>query len=360
MPRPSTRFLLLALILLAGCSGPSGDTARDATDHSGKLRYPWAVIPIPASADFYSVHFIDERHGWIAGGGHLVQGGLVGHTEDGGLNWDFANNVAPTKRGASFAIRDVHFWSAERGVAVGSHGVVAQTFDGGRTWTVVRRGPGYESLIDLQFVDAGHGFAVGTRELLETVDGGDTWSPVRAEESGNDGRMSGRAIHFLDRRRGILVGKHGKLRRTVDGGRSWHAPLAMPSLSGQQALLDVTFADRRNGWAVGEKGLILHTDDGGANWTHQPSGVRDGLTSVRFHDSRRGWAVGYDRGRRRSVVLSTDDGGIQWSEAYVLPFEELEGLHLDDSGALWAIGRHGSRGPQVLLHRRPGDDIAGL
>ena len=133
---------------------------------------------------------------------------------------------------------------------------------------------------------------------------------------------------FLDAQNGWVVGDHGTIIHTADGGVTWEG-----QRSGTiHKLKSVFFTDAQHGWAVG--GMTLHetdginlglwipdcivaTTDGGATWRGQNPGftginprINVDLESVYFVDDQHGWAVGswyYE-----SLILATSDGGKTW------------------------------------------------
>jgi hypothetical protein len=68
----------------------------------------------------YSIHFINENTGWMAGAF-----GLILHTTDGGSNWDLQNNMSVTWLGSIFFIDENNGWTA------GSFGLILHTNSGG-------------------------------------------------------------------------------------------------------------------------------------------------------------------------------------------------------------------------------------
>lgn len=101
----------------------------------------------------------------------------------------------------------------------------------------------------------------------------------------------------------IAVGDRGKIFRSQDAGKTFHA---VPSKT-KASLSSVNFPDARIGWIVGQGGVILHSSNGGVEWLSQISGVNKYLMDVNFIDAYRGCAVGAD-----STVIVTSDGGRTW------------------------------------------------
>jgi len=110
----------------------------------------------------------------------------------------------------------------QRVVAVGYHGSIYWTEDGGNSW--------HKGLTD-------------TERLLYSVSMGDS-------------------------KRGWAVGQSGTVLRTVDGGKNWKS---QPNLKVDEGshLFGVHAIDGDNAWAVGEWGTRIHTEDGGETWIDQ-------------------------------------------------------------------------------------------
>src|SRR5438309_799853 len=70
-----------------------------------------------------------------------------------------------------------------------------------------------------------------------------------------------RGASFVDASTGTVVGEHGTIVRTTDGGNSW----TIQSSATTQTLWAVSFVDGNHGTAVGESGTIVATTDGGAH-----------------------------------------------------------------------------------------------
>lgn len=101
-------------------------------DSSG-ARWGFADLKIPAEVasqcDFRSVA-LNGSHLWVVG----RPGSVVFHSPDFGQHWE----VQPT--GQSVPLHSVHFFNESNGWAVGDFGTILGTTDGGRNWTVQRRG----------------------------------------------------------------------------------------------------------------------------------------------------------------------------------------------------------------------------
>lgn len=279
------------------------------------LAQSWAPTPIPTSETIRAVHFVSEDLGWAAG-----YAGVVLRTEDGGASW--LPQVSETTSQRLLAIR---FVDASNGwLAAGRH--VAYTTDGGADWipvtidgnpnvfrnsifassatqawapavcgSCVQRwfyrytvGPGGSTaeqtydltsssaqFIDLHFIDADNGWAVGTNGLVRRITAASSDTPGFAPQTSGV-VLQLNAIHMLDANLGWIVGNTGTILATTNGGAQW-----TPQTSGTSAnLRDVSFRDAQNGWAVGDVGTILVTADGGANWDPEDSTVDTTLWSV--------------------------------------------------------------------------------
>ena len=109
-------------------------------------------------------------------------------------------------------------------------------------------------------------------------------------------------IHFADAKHGWIVGHHGWILHTANGGVSWEKQ----TVNTNEDFKAVYFTNLRNGWAVGDKGLIATTDDGGRYWTLQKSAVPTLFLDVFFLNSKTGWIAGQDG------LVYTKNGGKTW------------------------------------------------
>lgn len=312
---------------------------------------PWTEQEVPTDAAFRDIFFLDEEHGWIVGGGVHVKGGIIGETRDGGETWNFQTGIVPKPNSRLFSLNAIHFTDPRHGVIAAYGGRILRTVDGGKHWhSQIRSG---RQMASLFFLDDQTGWAAGERRILRTEDGGASWHNVNLKSDGEvEGDFRARAIHFVDARRGWLVGHHSAVRRTEDAGLTWESVdvnLEDPS----SVLWAVQFLNSDLGWIVGEDATILHTRDGGESWSKQASPTRADLRDVHFVDEARGWIVGYDASTGASVVLETRDAGTTWAEEAKIDGEALNAIFVKPSGLAWAVGERVRRKPQRLLRYTP-------
>jgi photosystem II stability/assembly factor-like uncharacterized protein len=225
-------------------------------------------------------------------------------------------------------LQGVSFVDANHGWAVGSNGIIQATADEGATWSVQTSGSS-SRLACVSFVDASHGWAVGAGgTILATTDGGATWS---AQTSGTSTGLTG--VSFVDASHGWAVGDFGTILATADGGATWSAQTSGTG----NTLNGLSFVDANHGWAVGFGGVILVTADAGASWSVLSTTYADTLFAVSFVDANRGWAVG-GSGR----ILATVDGGASWVAQPSGATMDLSGVSFADASHGWAVGIDGT------------------
>lgn len=307
---------------------------------------PWHSLPTATDATFRDVFFLDDERGWIVGGGHAVDGGILGETLDGGATWTFRTGIVSNPRSRLFSLNAIHFWDERRGVIASTGGRLLRTVDGGENWHAQLGGAG-RGLSDLFILDEALGWAAGEQWVLRTTDGGESWQRANAGVGSNDD-FRARAIHFFDADRGILVGHHGAIRLTQDGGRSWEKADVSNDL-GSTVLSAIDFVDERLGWVVGEAGTLLVSVDGGASWTLQPNPSRGDLNALEFVSPEAGWIAGYDRSTGISSIMNTRDGGATWSREAAIEGESLLAIHFLDADRGFAVGSRERRLPQRIF-----------
>jgi len=242
---------------------------------------------------------------------------------------------------------DIFFVNPELGWYVNGKGKIFKTTDGGKTFVEKLSKPGtYFRAVG--FLDELHGFAgnlgpdyfpgvTDDTPLYETLDGGDTWAPVKDFpfpkgagvcsiniERGafiNAGQLDRRTlVHVAGR-----VGGPAYVARSVDGGRSWR-PI---DLGAQTAMiLDVKFLDASTGFVVGatdreierSSALILRTADGGQTWARVYQSARpfEITWKASFPSRETGYVTvmsySEDPAVAQRVVAKTTDGGLTWTE----------------------------------------------
>jgi len=303
----------------------------------------WKSGELGTDAEFRDVFFADSLNGWMVGGSPFVKGGIIGRTQDGGDTWDFESGIVDQPTSVHlFHINAVEFLDRTTGCAVAAGGIILRTENGGDSWEVVRRGSVASHLFDVDFVEGGYGWAVGLAGVLYTDDAGEHWRRLDG-----DPRVMAHSVHFIDQWRGWVVGQHGLVLRTGDGGHSWvKVEVPMPEDKPFHFALD--FVGDSHGWIVGEGGTILATSDGGLTWNRQQSLVGSFLSAVCFADTLRGWVTGYTRENRMAQVLYTEDGGRNWVVQRRVEDQELLAIDIL-GGSGWAVGRRVRPAPQILL-----------
>jgi len=306
------------------------------TTDGGTTWTPIDAVVEGKSISVYSMCFIDSRFGWAAGNS-------IYRTTDGGVTWsdiyqssnttaahfsvffgdsmngtvvgDFLHPILSTTNGGSTwnapgvkvgfeqHLEAVYYYDSNNGWAVGFHGTVMHTANGGKEWEYQVSNVS-EHLNAIQFTSSKNGWAVGALgNIIHTSDGGNTWErdtikiqfmgmvvPIR---SFTDYLVS---VFFVDSRNGWVLSQDGNVLSTRDGGRTW-------SIQRLQELQDkllqegvlislfrIYFVGKDIGWICGDQGTVMKTTNGGTTWHKQESGTRNRLRGILFVDERRGWA----------------------------------------------------------------------
>lgn len=258
-------------------------------------------------------------------------------------------------------LNDVQLVGSKFAIAVGEHGAIWKSTDGGQTWGRLICGLDV-SLRSVCFLDDRTGWIAGgdlmpystadTGILLSTRDGGKNWQRVGA---GTLPSLS--YVKFFGLEEAIVVGQPTPVApsgifKTDDAGHSWrgvqgHAPQAWRaasffetelgavagaggkvSLMGGEQLFDsklqpqgfrsikaISFQPTGTGWLAGDGGLVLKSTTGGVVWespaTELPEELRDGM-DFRAVDVRgdKVWLAGSPG----SVIWHSADNGQHWTK----------------------------------------------
>jgi len=190
----------------------------------------------------------------------------------------FWQNPLPT--GAR--LKSVIFIDESIGWVAGFAGTIIKTTNGGNIW--FSQSTGTDShLFDIDFIDEYNGIAVGfsgsTGAIIQTKDGGETWSQFLFDYSYLYG------CSFISEENIIAVGydigySTGLIIYTTNGGETWNKF----SIGPYKKWFSVCTSELSYITVVGSGGSILRTTDGGTNWVEQTSGTSDGLYAINFID----------------------------------------------------------------------------
>ncbi len=214
----------------------------------------WQEIPtgLPNRTRLASLHFVDAQNGWVVGRDVLISGAnemVIARTTDGGLTWQRLDDQREGDlRAVHFANQSLGWAVGQRGgTSIGDRGIILHTTNGGVTWQEQASGLG--TMNDIHFVDAQYGWATGVSTLLQTSDGGATWSSNDALIGGR----SGQSVFFLDRQIGWVVGT-ATIMQTLDGGVTWHDRTITTN-----GLRKVVMHDETVGWISGMYAVLKYT-----------------------------------------------------------------------------------------------------
>lgn len=303
MPKPSERgaclagALLLSLSLASSAQSPPAAPPADKADPSQLISEV-----LPRASQSLLLDAVQAAAGFFVAGerGHVL-------TSSDGAKWE--QQKVPTRSTlTSLATVDGQLW-------VGGHdGVILHSADGGQTWHAQRRDPFAivpdqdpadrdqrqgAPVLDLLFTDASHGIAIGAYSLmLQTSDGGGTWTAVQAlpdatlavaepeavaSESGvfdaadlQLGEESNPHFNAIARTGSgalAIVGERGTFLRSRDNGATWQK-VAFPYAG---SLFGVLAWEGDHILAFGLRGNVYESADLGDTWTKVDSGIGTNL-----------------------------------------------------------------------------------
>lgn len=275
--------------------------------------------------------------------------------------WQGTNAPAATSR-----TDDIWFIDPQRGWAVNSDGQILHTEDGFATFE--EQFHDEDSGLYLRsvgFASATRGW-VGTttpgRQLMQTTDGGATWTEVSDLPDLAPPFVCGLSVvnESVVYASGTNdPGMAVRVMRTTDGGTTWQATDMSEHAT---ILIDIYFTDADTGWVVGGKAalptppvphdprshikpVVLHTTDGGQTWTNTVEDLTD-----QFPLGEWGWKIHFIDDHvgfislenfSQAAILKTVDGGHTWTRIEVKDPQgnvNLEGIGFLDENTGWVGG----------------------
>nr|AUG32479.1 plant photosystem II stability/assembly factor- like protein [Paulinella longichromatophora] len=198
--------------------------------------------------------------------------------------------------------------------------------------------------LDIAFTDPNHGFLVGSNRLiLETDDGGDTWSE-RSLDLPEEENFRLISIDFKGKE-GWIAGQPGLVLHTTNNGRDWTRLFLDTKLPGEPYL--ITALDNNHAELATNVGAVYETRDGGKSWQ---ANVNDAAGAVR--DLRRGSDGSYVSVSSLGNFFATWTPGQEvWQVHQRVSSQRLQSIGYQPDGKLWMI----ARGAQIRFNNSPDD-----
>lgn len=259
------------------CVGQTGSVLR-TTDGFRTVQSSWNA----GYGHLNCVFFINDTLGWVG-----TQSGRIYRSTDAGATW----TLMQSGQSASNYITAIQFVDENIGYAsCYGGGKVLKSTDGGLTWTSIAPEP-LVFIRDLHFFDALTGVAVGSAgHVIRTTDGGDTWDFMPSNTTYN---MVSLAVQGNNM---VACGWWGHVLRSTDGGLTWTEQIFGPDHT------TVTLTPSGFG-LMGSIGRIFRTTDFGATWTF----FKDGTSSASINKISFVGTTGIT-----ANALRTTDGGATW------------------------------------------------
>jgi len=240
-----------------------------------------------------------------------------------------AASIETTFRGTAHeTLFDVSF-DGLHGLAVGDAGLLLETDDGGATWS---RSPAAFTSLGLFGVVRNNGkcLAVGQMGAVFRAPDCRTWEKV---ENASQGRLL--EVDLNASGVAYAVGGFGEVQRSLDGGESWQ-PLLLDwgtlAEGFEPHLYSVNVDDNGVVTIAGELELIIRSEDGGETWSLSHKGEKS-IFSMFFLTSGVGYAVGQE-----GVMLKTIDGGATWRQLNSPTRSILTGVWANSGGKVQVTG----------------------
>lgn len=303
-PNPQTGFALQqSKFLLRTTDG--GATWSDTTIFVNQLR---------------QIRFADATTGWMLSNGQ----GTLHRTTDGGRSWQQITVDSSLR----YSFQSVRVKSATEAVVMGDGGGIFVTTDGGATWAQRGSGITRAHLSSVSALNDSTAWVFGARTAVFTADWGRTWSPNRAPASPAPALRIGHAISAT---RLVGGGTQGETMLSTDAGLTWTNTGTLPP-AGQ--INQIVFVDALNGWLVGNHGTIARTGDGGATWLFTDAGVTHDFNSVHARSASEAWVAGAG-----GVIYSTTDAGATWTPRTSGTTAALQTITFSSPTEAWAGGQ---------------------
>lgn len=301
--------------------------------------------------------FINPDSGWA------VQNNSVIFTADGGMTWNSQNSLAP------LTLIKVKATDAGLVYAITQSGNLIKSTDFGQNWNLYNTGI-LGSYTDVDFPTNNKGFASGSFGLIQTTDGGVTWTNVSNLPTAASGTLL-HAVDFKTALIGYACGEFGNIVSTNDGGVSWNiftsttqaelfeivalgtskaicggnfGELYSTSNSGAnfsdiqqryitQGLNAITSPNSLDIFAAGNQGTIVKSSNSGALWSSQTAPTFENLNDIQFINANTGVCVG-----NTGTILRTANGGTTWSLISVGLTDDLLSVCKTSANKLYAVG----------------------
>jgi predicted RND superfamily exporter protein/photosystem II stability/assembly factor-like uncharacterized protein len=348
-----------------------------------------ALVVLPLLVSLFKPKFLEHEHLVVAKSIDLEKLGLESGAEGGSMNVVGKRGALPTgalllalaavgtlaaltavagalpqpKTPASYlpvrsatahdALYDLTF-DGERGIAVGDHGVILASADGGRTWSGTGAAPTELALLGIAIAD-GHAIIVGQAGTVLTSADLTSWKPA---VSGTDARLF--RVELARDGFAVAVGAFGTVLTSANYGRTWSkVPVDWTKFNDngyEPHLYDVRFARDGSLLVAGEFATVLRSTDRGATWAAVHHGEASIFALTVLPDGH-GYAVG-----QSGLVLKTTDDGASWTTVAVPSQANLLGVWADEGGRVVAVGMHAlleSTDGGARWLDRTGRDVAG-
>ena len=299
-----------------------------------------AAAEIPSTwiddAQLHDVKLVGSKFA-IAVGDH----GAIWKSGDGGQSWTLS------RCGLDVALRSVCFLDNRTGWIAGGdlvgysgmdRGVLLTTRDGGETWQQIK----HELLPPLRHVKffglddglvVGQPTALSPAGIYKTSDGGKSWQGVQGETS-----HDWKAMCFLEPEMGVVAGINGRV--SLMGGDQLYPSKLQPQ--GFRSIRAIGLLSNDSGWLAGDGGLILSTATGGVVWEPPanplPEELREGIDfhAVDVRDKKI-WLAGSPG----SVIWHSPDGGLRWVKQITGQAAPLNAIRFSSDQLGLAVGSFG-------------------
>ncbi len=305
----------------------AGDNIVMRTRDGGKT---WETVM--ATIDYYTdIYFKDENHGWVVGAY-----GTILRTIDGGESWQYATVPVNTLNW----LNAVHFLDFQTGFAVGDNSLILKSIDGGQTWQEVYQDPsGFgPPLMDVFCLKDDAVFICGDRGILWKINAqNDLMNQVDGVSNDDLGRKVVQRIDFPDANHGYVIANGGQIIKTTDGGQTWQR-LQFKDFE-TSFLYTIAFANSNKGWIAGNGGEIWTTENGATTWNQISTSFTSAhIPTVYFSQTNKelGW-VGTVDGK----IFRTKNGGRSWHKILEQSNVQINDIYFYDDSLGWAVGSNG-------------------